>query len=173
MLTKRDDGKHHSASHSASHSRLHGTALLAVLGLLFLLVIKIEFRNPDANIAFYGYGVTVTATILVIMTVSFGLYRDPALTARATHPELLQPDQSNRPLVTYIVAVHNEEGLVHQCIQSMAAQTYPNSETIVVDDASTDNTLAILQQLATRYPFHLLALPTNRGKKTRCVQAFF
>ncbi len=48
----------------------------------------------------------------------------------------------------------------------MAAQTYPNSETIVVDDASTDNTLAILQQLATRYPFHLLALPTNRGKKS-------
>ena len=40
---------------------------------LLLLALKIEFKNPDSNYAFYAYGIAVTAVILVTMTVSFAL----------------------------------------------------------------------------------------------------
>jgi cellulose synthase/poly-beta-1,6-N-acetylglucosamine synthase-like glycosyltransferase len=152
---------------SGVRTRLRGLALVAVLALLSLLVVKIEFRNPDSNDAFYAYGIAVTTVILLTMTVSFAWYRDPALVARIEHPEL-DPDtelSSDWPLVSCVVAVHNEEELVRHCIASMAAQTYPHAEIIVVDDASTDNTPTVLRQLAQEYPVTLIELPGNMGKK--------
>ncbi len=153
-------------ANSAALTRLRGLALVAVLALSALLAVKIEFKNPASNDAFYAYGVAVTAVILVIMTVSFAFYRDPAIMARkeleinggtGSAPQL--------PLVSCIVAVHNEEVIVRRCIASMAAQTYPNTEIIVIDDASTDNTVLILRGLAKKYPITLIELPRNSGKK--------
>jgi len=151
----------------ATRTRLRGLPLVAVLALALLLALKIEFKNPDSNDAFYAYGLTVTAVILVTMTISFALYRDPAFVARAAHPELdpASGSSTNWPLVSCIVAVHNEEVVIRQCIASMAAQTYPNTEIIVVDDASTDDTSAVLRELARNYPITLVELTANQGKK--------
>jgi cellulose synthase/poly-beta-1,6-N-acetylglucosamine synthase-like glycosyltransferase len=169
---------HRRRARSALRSRLRGLPLVAVLALLTLLALKIEFKSPNSNDAFYAYGLTVTAVISITMTVSFAFYRDQALVARVRRPELdlarSQPSGSSPagspppvrwPLVSCIVAVHNEEVLVRQCLASMAAQTYPNTELIVIDDASTDNTAAVLRELAARYPITLIELPENRGKK--------
>src|SRR5450432_2810098 len=122
---------------SQLRTRLRGVALIAVLGLACLLVVKIEYKNPSSNDLFYAYGITVTAVILVIMTISLAFYQDPAVQAQMTKPELdpLTGQIPAQPLVSCIVAVHNEETLVSRCIASMAAQTYQNSEIIVVDDA--------------------------------------
>lgn len=166
----------------STRTRLRGFALVAVLALLTLLAVKIEFKNPDSSLAFYSYGVAVTGTILATMTVSFGRYRDPALVAQAVldradldrsgpdraglaadGPEAL--DDIALPLVSCVVAVHNEEALVRQCIRSMAGQSYQNTELIVVDDASTDRTGAVLRDLAADSAFTLVTLPANRGKK--------
>jgi cellulose synthase/poly-beta-1,6-N-acetylglucosamine synthase-like glycosyltransferase len=147
-------------------TRLRGLPLIAVLALATLLTLKIEFRSPDANFAFYAYGIMVTTVILVTMTISFAFYCDPAVVARVKKPELNTATAlRSGPLVTCIVAVHNEEALVRQCIASMAAQTYPHKEIIVVDDASTDNTPAVLRELASKYPVTLIELPENCGKK--------
>jgi cellulose synthase/poly-beta-1,6-N-acetylglucosamine synthase-like glycosyltransferase len=159
-------GRRRRRSNWAALTRLRGLALAAVLALSALLAVKIDFRNPASNDAFYAYGVAVTAVLLTIMTVSFALYRDPAITARSK----LKTDQVTGltlqpPLVTCIVAVHNEEVLVRQCIASMATQTYQETEIIVIDDASTDNTAAVLRELAIEYPIALIELPRNCGKK--------
>ncbi len=42
--------------------------------------------------------------------------------------------------VTVIVPAYNEEGTIAETLRSLAAQTVPPAEVIVVDDGSTDGT---------------------------------
>jgi cellulose synthase/poly-beta-1,6-N-acetylglucosamine synthase-like glycosyltransferase len=155
-----------SAVPGATGTRLRGLALVAVLALLALLVVKLEFKSQNSNYAFWVYGVVVTAVVFTTMTVAFGFYRDPAIVARIRRPDLcIDNDTTAWPLVSCIVAVHNEEDLVGRCISSMAMQTYPNTEIIIIDDASTDHTREILRQLKIRFQLTVIELAINRGKK--------
>lgn len=49
----------------------------------------------------------------------------------------------NKPLVTVIMSVYNEEQFVQDAIQSILDQTYANFELIIIDDYSTDKSLEI------------------------------
>ena len=49
-----------------------------------------------------------------------------------------------KPLVSIIITCYNYEQYIGECIESCLSQTYPNIQTIVVDDASTDNSLDII-----------------------------
>lgn len=52
------------------------------------------------------------------------------------------------PLVSVILPVYNGDRFVGQTIESACRQTYRNLEIIVIDDGSTDSTLAVAQSLA-------------------------
>ena len=66
-------------------------------------------------------------------------------------PESDPPPSSSAPLISVIVPARNEARNICQCIEALASQTYPNMEIIVVDDRSTDNTLKLLQELASHW----------------------
>ena len=50
------------------------------------------------------------------------------------------------PLVSVIVPVYNVEKYLRQCLDSLISQTLQNIEIICVNDASPDNSLAILKE---------------------------
>ncbi|MFZ1768282.1 MAG: glycosyltransferase family 2 protein [Caldilinea sp.] len=52
--------------------------------------------------------------------------------------------QANPPSVWCIVLAYNGIDLTLECLRSLRAQTYPNLHLLVVDNASTDDTAAIL-----------------------------
>lgn len=52
---------------------------------------------------------------------------------------------SERPLVSITMCTYNGEKYLHQQIGSVLTQTYQNIELIIVDDASSDNTVKILE----------------------------
>lgn len=52
------------------------------------------------------------------------------------------------PVVSVIIAVHNEERFVGDAIDSILSQTLSPLELIVIDDASSDATPVILQRIA-------------------------
>lgn len=49
----------------------------------------------------------------------------------------------NNPLVSIIVPVYNVQNYIEQCLASLVEQSYENIEIILVNDGSTDNSLAI------------------------------
>lgn len=56
------------------------------------------------------------------------------------------------PLVSVCVPSYNHGQFISMTIESVLAQTYHNVEVVIVDDGSSDNTLAVLERYATRYP---------------------
>jgi len=70
------------------------------------------------------------------------------------------------PKVSVIMPAYNAEATIDQSIQSVLDQTYQNWELIIVNDASTDNTLAFVQKnLPAFIQKNLLVIenPTNQG----------
>lgn len=53
-------------------------------------------------------------------------------------------------LISIVIAVYNAENTLNKCINSLLEQTYKNFEIILVDDCSTDNSLKICTDFATK-----------------------
>lgn len=51
-------------------------------------------------------------------------------------------------LISVIIPLYNNERFIGKCVESLLNQTYSNCEIIIVDDASTDTSLNIVQNLA-------------------------
>lgn len=68
------------------------------------------------------------------------------------------------PLVSVICLCYNHARFVEEAIESVLNQTYSNIQLIVVDDASTDNSIEVIQQLVKKYPqIEFIPLPSNQG----------
>ena len=71
------------------------------------------------------------------------------------------------PLISVIIPVFNTERYLFVCLDSVYKQTYPYFQVIIVNDASTDNSLKIIQEfIAKDRRFSLINLKKNVG---RCV----
>lgn len=57
---------------------------------------------------------------------------------------------ADRALVSVIIPAHNASGALSLCLDSVAASDYPNLETIVVSDASTDDTAEVARRHGVR-----------------------
>lgn len=71
-------------------------------------------------------------------------------------------DMTPKPLVSIIAPCYNAERFLEAAIQSIFAQDYENFEVIIVDDGSTDNSIAMLEALQNQYSFQLYRQP-NQG----------
>ncbi|MBF0752445.1 MULTISPECIES: glycosyltransferase family 2 protein [unclassified Pasteurella] len=68
------------------------------------------------------------------------------------------------PLVSILVTVYNREKLIKNCLLSLIYQSYENKEIIVIDDASSDNSVNIIKELAQVYSqIKLIELKNNVG----------
>lgn len=68
------------------------------------------------------------------------------------------------PMVSVICLCYNQERFVEAAIQSVLNQTYQNIQLIVVDDASTDNSVNVINVVINSYPdIKFLALSENLG----------
>ena len=71
----------------------------------------------------------------------------------------LNTREENRPTVSVVITTYNHAHFLQDALSSVAAQTHPASEVIVVDDGSTDDPRGIL----TGWPDVRLITQDNRG----------
>jgi len=134
-------------------------ALLALLPLTFILAIKLVHIVGDPILN--AYGISVLLATMVVMYLAFVHYHDPS--------EDAVPDDVP-PLVTCLVAVHNEIGHIERCLRSVVGSSYEPKEVIVIDDCSTDGTTELLMGLAAELHVQLFTLKANVGKKHALVE---
>lgn len=60
-------------------------------------------------------------------------------------------EENERPLVSIIIPVYNGQDYLEGCIDSIEKQTYKNTEVIIVNDGSTDDTSAVCVRLKETY----------------------
>lgn len=86
------------------------------------------------------------ASIIVSsLTISIGLKKMSSLGD-------IEPDSTNTSKVSVIIPACNEEEHIRQSILSLMNQDYTNTEIIIVNDRSTDNTAQVLQGLKANFP---------------------
>ena len=69
-----------------------------------------------------------------------------------------------KPLISVIVPVYNVEPYLDRCLASLEAQTWPNMEILVVDDASTDGGGAVCDAHRARDDrIQVIHMPENQG----------
>ncbi len=67
-------------------------------------------------------------------------------------------------LVSVITPSFNSRAFIEECISSVRSQTYPSWEMVIVDDASTDNSVDVIRaSAATDARIRLLQLRSNSG----------
>jgi glycosyltransferase involved in cell wall biosynthesis len=68
------------------------------------------------------------------------------------------------PTVSVLIPNYNHAGFIGRALQALAAQTRAADEIIVIDDASTDNSIAVIEAFGDTLPqLRLLRNPRNMG----------
>ncbi len=68
-----------------------------------------------------------------------------------------------KKMLTVIIPVYNDEKNIGRCIDSIVGQTYSNIDIIVVNDASTDNTIGVLRSYCKRHTITIINMEVNSG----------
>lgn len=66
--------------------------------------------------------------------------------------------------VSLIIPVYNVRDYLRKCLDSVAAQTYPHLEVVIVNDGSTDDSLDIIREYTAKYPNFRCYTIENRGQ---------
>ncbi len=128
-------------------------AIGAVVAIKFYLLIFVV----DLFVGLYS--VTTVSVLFAVLLFAFLKFKDPYLGAQG---KVLS---NEKPVVTVIVAVKNEEGNIRDCVQAILNSTYTNREIIVVNDASTDRTASILDEMRHESDIKVIHMSKNVGKK--------
>ena len=74
-------------------------------------------------------------------------------------------DKSKSSAISIIIPMYNTEKYITQCLESVAGQSFEDYEVIVIDDCSTDNSVAVVENLASTFDgrLQLIRLKKNNG----------
>jgi glycosyltransferase involved in cell wall biosynthesis len=72
-------------------------------------------------------------------------------------------DIHNAPLVSVIVPNYNHAPFLPERLNSILGQTFQDFELIILDDASTDNSIQVIKEHLSDYPYRLITNSLNSG----------
>jgi hyaluronan synthase len=140
--------------------------LLAGVATILAFKVYIVLFAFQINIIVGIYSFITTFVLFSYLFFAYLKYKDPYDLAQTIDLKNYGPLTSIIPLVSVIIPVKNEEGIIKKCVHSCLDSSYQNKEIIVVNDASTDKTPQILDELQKQYKnLQIVHLSNNLGKK--------
>lgn len=85
-----------------------------------------------------------------------------------SYPQDREASRTNSPLISVIVPIFNVEKYLGQALDSIEGQTYRNLEIICLNDGSTDDSLAIIQEHASQDERIVVVNKANEGYGASC-----
>lgn len=137
--------------------------VLLLSSVLVILFTKVYLTIYVIDLGVGIYSILTSFILFNILLISYFRYKDPYL----KNYEKVIPEHE-KPLVSIVVPVKNEEADISTCIQSCIDQTYQNKEIIVIDDGSTDKTGEILDSIKDKNKtvnLRIVHLKESLGKK--------
>jgi GT2 family glycosyltransferase len=83
--------------------------------------------------------------------------------ARQRNHDVSHAPSSSAALASVVVLNFNGEAVVGSCLEHLRAQTHPRMQVVVVDNGSTDGSVALLEDQASRGDIRLVRSATNLG----------
>ncbi len=137
------------------------------LGAAALLYLNFYYNRLQVTNLLLDFSTFVLLVFLLILVVRYTLLLWFAYleSLESVHT---REDADFTPLISIVVPAFNEGPVIESAIESVMRLDYPHFETVLVDDGSSDDTLARAQALVARYgPDHLRVLTQpNSGKAT-------
>lgn len=122
-------------------------------------LLRLQHSEPYAwMLGFFAAYPIVTSIMWIVTALIFRWRWENAVT-----PDPARPDD-RLPFVSVLVPAHNEEVVIARSVAAMLRLDYPHFEVIVVDDGSTDGTLAALEPLMQDTRLRCVHKPVNEGK---------
>lgn len=141
--------------------RKYGKKRMSIYSI-FVLVLPFTFGAIMALDGFNNFMSIVQAIFVWMLTLSF--WQTMLFVPLAIHSaqkEKLIKDPLVFPSMSVLIPAYNEEKVIQLTIESVLNAEYPDKEIIVIDDGSTDRTLAIAQ----RYKDRIKVLHKQNGGK--------
>src|ERR1700746_3575223 len=86
------------------------------------------------------------------------------MASKAVHTTLTDKDRRGGLTVTIVLTNYNHSRYLRESLRSLFSQTRPADEYIIIDDASTDDSVAMIRELISRIPqAKLVQNPENIG----------
>lgn len=129
------------------------------------ILLNSEFRNRVKNYAFrqidwtrgkpYSYtnddfGELISCGALFARKVSY--VHEPLLVERILAGISHENETVNDPRISVIVPCYNVKDYLEECVESLLVQSFDSYEILLVDDGSSDDTSAIVDRYADKYP---------------------
>ena len=137
--------------------------VLLLSSVLVILFTKVYLTIYVIDLGVGIYSILTSFILFNILLISYFRYRDPFL----KDLDKVIPE-NEKPLVSIVVPVKNEEADISTCVQSCIDQTYQKKEIIVIDDGSTDKTGEILDTIKDKNKtvnLRIVHLKESLGKK--------
>lgn len=131
---------------------------IVMTGALIVFAVNLGFEISDP---FVIAGIIIPAHSLAYLVIGWVFFKSPAT------------GKLGDDLVSVIVPVYNQQGMIEMVIDAIFRSTYHNIEVIAINDGSKDGTKEILDRLATKYPRLQVIHKKNEGKRKAVASAFY
>jgi hyaluronan synthase len=135
---------------------------MLLVGVATILAFKvyIVLYATQINVLVGIYSFITTFVLFAYLFFAYLKFKDPYDLAQGIDVK------NSGPLVSVIIPVKNEEDIIEKCVQSCLDSSYQNKEIIIVEDASTDKTSQILDEMQKKNKnLRIIHLTNNLGKK--------